>query len=105
MTDATQTLTIGFPTEEIVRQHNAMINSPFNLASTEWRLFTCILARIRPTDTEFAVHVIPVSEFMDLSSSNWAYEYVRDMKSSLAGRTLQLEIISETGKRSKSGRT
>ncbi|QKG59134.1 replication initiation protein (plasmid) [Hymenobacter sp. BRD128] len=105
MTDATQTLTISFPTEEIVRQHNAMINSPFNLASTEWRLFTCILARIRPTDTEFAVHVIPVSEFMDLSSSNWAYEYVRDMKSSLAGRTLQLEIIPETGKRLKSGRT
>jgi hypothetical protein len=105
MIDDTQTLAIGFPTEEIVRQHNAMINSPFNLASTEWRLFTCILARIRPTDTEFAVHVIPVSEFMDLSSSNWAYEYVRDMKSSLAGRTLQLEIIPETGKRSKSGRT
>jgi len=105
MADDTQTLTISFPTEEVVRQHNAMINSPFNLASTEWRLFTCILARIRPTDTEFAIHSIPVGEFMDLSSSNWAYEYVRDMKSSLAGRTLQLEMLPETGKRSKSGRT
>jgi hypothetical protein len=48
-----------------VRQHNALINSPIELTTLEWRAFTALLQRISPDDEELKEHFIPVSELVD----------------------------------------
>lgn len=84
----------------LVVQHNALINARFELNTTESRLFLALLSRIGRDDTQFQVCQIPVREIMGHSSSNSTYDLVRKTLKHFASRTLLIEKLDVSARRS-----
>jgi hypothetical protein len=94
-------LSVTIPLLPEVRQHNALINSPFSLSTLEWRTFTALLQRINPDDAEFKEHFIPASELVDLIAGGSAYTQLQQLSKQITKQVLYVEQISVDGSRLK----
>jgi hypothetical protein len=94
-------LSVTIPLLPEVRQHNALINSPFSLSTLEWRTFTALLQRINPDDAEFKEHFIPASELVDLIAGGSAYTQLQQLSKQITKQVLYVEQISMDGSRMK----
>ncbi len=89
------------PSTEI-RQHNALINSPFTLSTLEWRAFTALLRRISPDDEELKEHFIPASELVDVGTGGGkAYKQIAELSDQITKRQLRIEQLGPNGERLK----
>jgi hypothetical protein len=85
-----------------VRQHNALINSPFELTTLEWRAFTALLQRISPDDEELKEHFIPVAELVDAGKGGGkAYAQIVELSDQITERKLRVEQLGPNGERMK----
>lgn len=85
-----------------IRQHNALINSPFALTTLEWRALTAVMRRIRPEDEELKEHFIPAAELVDVSKGGGkAYKQIAILSNQLTGRKLSIEQLGPNGERVK----
>lgn len=85
-----------------VRQHNALINSPFTLGTLEWRAFTALLQRIGPEDEELKEHFIPVAELVDVGTGGGkAYAQIVELSDQITERKLRVEQLGPNGERLK----
>lgn len=85
-----------------VRQHNALINSPIELTTLEWRAFTALLQRISPDDEELKEHFIPVSELVDAGKGGGkAYAQILELSDQITERKLRVEQLGPNGERVK----
>ena len=91
------------PTAQIeIRQHNALINSPFTLSTLEWRAFTALLQRIGPDDDELKEHFIPVAELVDTGKGGGkAYAQIAELSDQITERKLRVEQLGPNGERLK----
>lgn len=85
-----------------VRQHNALINSPFELSTLEWRAFTALLQRISPDDEELKEHFIPASELLDVGKGGGkAYAQILELSDQITERKIWVEQLGPNGERVK----
>lgn len=85
-----------------IRQHNALINSPFTLGTLEWRAFTALLQRISPGDEELKEHFIPVAELVDVGTGGGkAYAQILELSDQITERKLWVEQLGFNGERLK----
>jgi hypothetical protein len=85
-----------------IRQHNALINSPFTLSTLEWRAFTALLQRIGPDDDELKEHFIPVAELVDTDKGGGkAYAQIVELSDQITERKLRVEQLGPNGERLK----
>jgi hypothetical protein len=85
-----------------VRQHNALINSPFTMSTLEWRAFTALLQRISPDDAELKEHFIPVAELVDVGTGGGkAYAQILELSDQITERKLRVEQLGPKGERLK----
>ena len=85
-----------------IRQHNALINSPFTLSTLEWRAFTALLQRISPDDEELKEHFIPVAELVDVGTGGGkAYAQIAELSDQITERKLWVEQLGLNGERLK----
>lgn len=85
-----------------IRQHNALINSPFTLSTLEWRAFTALLQRIGPDDDELKEHFIPVAELVDTGKGGGkAYAQIAELSDQITERKLRVEQLGPSGERLK----
>jgi hypothetical protein len=93
---------VQLPVLAEVRQHNALINSPFTLGTLEWRAFTALLQRISPDDEELKEHFIPVAELVDVGTGGGkAYAQILEMSDQITERKLRVEQLGPSGERLK----
>jgi hypothetical protein len=85
-----------------IRQHNALINSPFTLSTLEWRAFTALLQRIGPDDDELKEHFIPAAELVDTGTGGGkAYAQIAELSDQITERKLRVEQLGPNGERLK----
>jgi hypothetical protein len=85
-----------------IRQHNALINSPFTLSTLEWRAFTALLQRISPDDEELKEHFIPAAELVDVGKGGGkAYAQILELSDQITERKLWVEQLGPNGERVK----
>jgi hypothetical protein len=85
-----------------IRQHNALINSPFTLSTLEWRAFTALLQRISPDDEELKEHFIPAAELVDVGKGGGkAYAQILELSDQITERKLWVEQLGPNGERLK----
>jgi hypothetical protein len=85
-----------------IRQHNALINSPFTLSTLEWRAFTALLQRISPDDEELKEHFIPAAELVDVGKGGGkAYAQIVELSDQITERKLWVEQLGLNGERMK----
>jgi len=85
-----------------IRQHNALINSPFTLSTLEWRAFTALLQRISPDDDELKEHFIPAAELVDVGKGGGkAYAQILELSNQITERKLWVEQLGPNGERVK----
>jgi plasmid replication initiation protein len=85
-----------------IRQHNALINSPFTLSTLEWRAFTALLQRISPDDEELKEHFIPAAELVDVGKGGGkAYAQIVELSDQITERKLWVEQLGPNGERVK----
>jgi hypothetical protein len=90
------------PSQMEIRQHNALINSPFTLSTLEWRAFTALLQRIGPDDDELKEHFIPVAELVDTGKGGGkAYAQIAELSDQITERKLRVEQLGPNGERLK----
>ena len=90
------------PAQMEIRQHNALINSPFTLSTLEWRAFTALLQRIGPDDDELKEHFIPVAELVDTGKGGGkAYAQIAELSDQITERKLRVEQLGPNGERLK----
>ncbi|MGI4869873.1 MAG: replication initiation protein [Janthinobacterium lividum] len=93
---------VKLPVLAEVRQHNALINSPFTLSTLEWRAFTALLQRISPDDEELKEHFIPVAELVDVGTGGGkAYAQIAELSDQITERKLRVEQLGPKGERLK----
>ena len=93
---------VQIPVLAEVRQHNALINSPFTLGTLEWRAFTALLQRISPEDEELKEHFIPVAELVDVGTGGGkAYAQIVELSDQITERKLRVEQLGPNGERLK----
>ena len=93
---------VQLPVLAEVRQHNALINSPFSLSTLEWRAFTALLQRISPEDEELKEHFIPVAELVDVCTGGGkAYAQIVELSDQITERKLRVEQLGPNGERLK----
>lgn len=93
---------VQLPVLAEVRQHNALINSPFTLGTLEWRAFTALLQRISPEDEELKEHFIPVAELVDVGTGGGkAYAQILELSDQITERKLRVEQLGPNGERLK----
>jgi hypothetical protein len=93
---------VQLPVLAEVRQHNALINSPFTLSTLEWRAFTALLQRISPDDEELKEHFIPVAELVDVGTGGGkAYAQIVELSDQITERKLRVEQLGPNGERLK----
>ena len=93
---------VQLPVLAEVRQHNALINSPFTLGTLEWRAFTALLQRIGPEDEELKEHFIPVAELVDVGTGGGkAYAQIVELSDQITERKLRVEQLGPNGERLK----
>lgn len=86
----------------VIRQHNALINSPFTLSTLEWRVLTALLQRISPDDEELKEHFVPVAELVDVvSGGGKAYAQILELSDQITERKLWVEQLGPNGERMK----
>ena len=88
------------PVQTEVRQHNALINSPFTLSTLEWRAFTALLQRISPDDDELKEHFIPAAELVNIGGGK-AYAQIAELSDQITERKLRVEQLGPNGERLK----
>ena len=93
---------VQLPVLAEVRQHNALINSPFALGTLEWRALTALLQRISPEDEELKEHFIPVAELVDVGTGGGkAYAQIVELSDQITERKLRVEQLGPNGERLK----
>jgi hypothetical protein len=93
---------VHLPVLAEVRQHNALINSPFSLSTLEWRALTALLQRISPEDEELKEHFIPVAELVDVGTGGGkAYAQIVELSDQITERKLRVEQLGPKGERLK----
>lgn len=85
-----------------IRQHNALINSPFMLSTLEWRAFNALLQRVGSDDDELKEHFIPVAELVDTGKGGGkAYAQIAELSDQITDRKLRVEQLGPNGERLK----
>jgi hypothetical protein len=82
-----------------VVQHNALINSRFQMSLLEMRVFLAMLKRINRQDSQFTDCYIPVSELAPPGSEHVPYTEVAALVQNFARRALDIEVLGPEGRR------
>ena len=87
--------------EQVITQHNALINASFSLKPLELRLFLAMLKRVRYGDSEFKEYFIPTDELADTQSGGTAYRNVKAMAKAMTKQSLDIEAMETYGTKPK----
>jgi hypothetical protein len=82
-----------------VVQHNALINSRFEMTLLEMRVFLAMLKRISRQDSQFTECYIPVSELAPPGSEHIPYADVASLVHDFARRAIDIEVLGPEGRR------
>ena len=81
--------------DQIVAQHNALVNARFSFVPLQMRLFLALLSRIHFDDNEFKEHFIPVSELVFERHGGSAYQQIDEMCDDITSFKLYIEILGD----------
>lgn len=81
--------------EQLVAQHNALVNARFSFVPLQMRLFLALLARIRFDDVDFKEHFIPASELVFERHGGSAYEQIDEMCNDITSFKLYIELLEQ----------
>ncbi|MGI4742403.1 MAG: replication initiation protein [Janthinobacterium lividum] len=87
------------PKPSFVVQHNALINSRFDMTLLEMRVLLAMLKRINRQDSQFTDCYIPVSELAPPGSEHVPYADVAALVKNFARRAIDIEVLGPEGRR------
>lgn len=84
---------------KLVVQHKKLINARYDMGLNELRIFVYMVLNLSRGDKEFKDVRIPC-QILHTSNKNIHYHNIKEATLGLAGKTLQIEQVSENGRRS-----
>lgn len=84
---------------QLVRQHNALINASYALEPLELRLFLAGLSRVNQADDVFAEYRVPFHEIIGDQDGGNSYKQLKAACTNITKRDVYIEVLNDDGSR------